>query len=56
MAEVKAGIGKYKGRGVVRDQQGKPKFESAEVVNTFWDVLSDEDRAYLTDKFKIKRK
>lgn len=56
MAEVKAGIGKYKGRGVVRDSSGKPKFDDAVAVNKFWDVLSNEDKAYLTEKFKIKRK
>jgi len=48
--------GEIKVMGVVRDKEGNPKFDSGQDVTKFWDVLSDKDKAYLTEKYDLKEK
>ena len=45
--------GKIEIKGIVRDQDGNPKFDSADGVKKFWDVLSDEDKAHLVKQFNL---
>lgn len=45
--------GKIEIKGVVRDQDGNPKFDSPEGVKKFWDVLSDDDKAHLSKQFNL---
>jgi len=56
LANIGASSGEFKIKGVVRDQEGNPKFDSGKDVTKFWDVLSDKDKAYLIEKFDLKEK
>ena len=51
-----AGKGRLKAKMIVRDKEGRPKFTNARLVERFWDILSDEDKDYLKDKFKLEDK
>ena len=45
--------GKIEIKGIVRDQDGNPKFDSADGVKKFWDLLSDDDKAHLVKQFNL---
>jgi len=46
--------GEFKIKCLVRDKDGNPKLDSKEMALKFWDTLSDEDKAFLTEKFNLK--
>ena len=56
MAKITAGKGTLKAKMVVRDKEGRPKFTNENLVKRFWDVLSDEDKAYMKEKFNLRSK
>ena len=43
-------------RGLVRDKDGKPKFDDPKKIRQFMHRLSDEDIAYLERQFGIEIK
>jgi len=51
--KIIAGKGRLKAKMVVRDKEGRPKFTNKRLVERFWDVLSDEDKIFLSKKFDL---
>lgn len=48
-------IPKIKGRILVRDREGRPKFDDPGKVKDYVNVLTEEDKAYLVDLFNVER-
>jgi len=53
MSKLSVGKGRLKAKMVVRDKEGRPKFTNKRLVERFWDVLSDEDKIFLSKKFDL---
>jgi len=53
---LSVGKGRLKAKMVVRDKEGRPKFTNKRLVERFWDILSDEDKIYLSNKFNLEDK
>jgi len=56
LAKITAGKGRFNAKMVVRDKEGRPKFTNARLVERFWDILSDEDKIFLSKKFNLEDK
>jgi len=46
---------KVKGRLLVRDREGRPKFDDPDKIKDYVNVLTDEDRDYLVNLFNVGR-
>lgn len=46
-------IPKIRGRVLVRDREGRPKFDDPGKVKDYVNVLTEEDKVYLVDFFKV---
>jgi hypothetical protein len=51
MSEQKMPRLKLKGRLLVRDKDGRPKFSNPSLIPQFIHALSEEDLAYLKEKY-----
>ena len=48
-------IPKIRGRVLVRDREGRPKFDDPGKVKDYVNVLTKEDKDYLVNLFNVKR-
>ena len=50
MSNTKSGEGKWKGYGLVRDKNGRPKFDdTTNIPQQLWDMLTEDEQQEIQD-------